>query len=185
MIKSIKDYYEEVYAAFPLVPKKDVERILNYGWKLLYLYNVYGGDTLIKDDNKNKYLFYIGELTYNSLKHFKYYIKKMSVKLRVLYNKNKTKWDGYYYFALSQAQYDNYLSQINTRGRKRKTFEFGCIKLYKLLKECKINEYNKEYFFRVPYIVDLGFSKLETNYKTSKAEFLEYREAKGFASLNE
>ena len=33
--------------------------------------------------------------------------------------------------------------------------------LYKILDECKINEHNKEYFFRVPYIVDLGYKTLK------------------------
>lgn len=184
MIKSIKDYYDEVSKAFPLVPKKDIERVLNYGWKSLYLSNVYGGDTLLKDDIINKYLFYIGELTFDSLKHFHYYIKKMTVKLRVLYNRSKEGWDGFYYFGLTKDQYENYLSQNNKRGRKRKIFTFGCVKLYKLLDECKLREYNKEYFFRVPYIEDFGFTAFEKNYVTDKAEFLLYRKAEGFSSLN-
>ena len=120
MVKTVSDYYDVVADKFPTVPKKDIERILNFGWKSLYLHNVYGGDTLLKDDAINKYLFYIGELTFDSLKHFHYYIKKMSVKLRVLYNRAKDKWDGYYYFGLTQNQYNNYLSQNNKRGRKRK-----------------------------------------------------------------
>lgn len=184
MVKTVSDYYDVVADKFPIVPKKDIERILNFGWKSLYLHNVYGGDTLLKDDAINKYLFYIGELTFDSLKHFHYYIKKMSVKLRVLYNRAKDKWDGYYYFGLTQNQYNNYLSQNNKRGRKRKKFKFGSIKLYKILEECKLREYNKEYFFRVPYILDAGFTILENDYETSKAEYLLYRKCEGFASLN-
>ncbi len=29
--KTTKDYYDEVSEAFPEVPKKDIERIMNYG----------------------------------------------------------------------------------------------------------------------------------------------------------
>ena len=29
-IKTIRDYYDEVAEAFPEVPKKDIERILNF-----------------------------------------------------------------------------------------------------------------------------------------------------------
>nr|DAE51823.1 MAG TPA: hypothetical protein [Bacteriophage sp.]DAX06055.1 MAG TPA: hypothetical protein [Bacteriophage sp.] len=54
------------------------------------MHNVYGGDTILKDDSKNKFLFYIGNLTFDSLKHFQYYVKKMIVKIRVLYNRAKT-----------------------------------------------------------------------------------------------
>ena len=183
-VKTIKDYYNQVSDKFPEVPRKDIERILNYGWKSLYLHNVYGGDTLLKDDNINKYLFYIGNLTFDSVKHFKYYIKKMAIKLRVLYNRAKPEWDGYYYFGLTQRQYDNFLSQHNTRGRKRKKFKFGTIKLYKLLDECKLKEHLREYFFRVPYTLDVGFTMIKKDYETDKAEYLFYRKNEGFASLN-
>ena len=30
-IKRISDYYEALYELYPEVPKKDIERILNYG----------------------------------------------------------------------------------------------------------------------------------------------------------
>lgn len=108
----------------------------------------------------------------------------MTTKIRILYNKRKIKWDGYYYFGLTEEQYNNYLSQQKGRGRKRKWFNFGTVMLYKILDECKINEYNKEYFFRVPYIVDLGYKTLENDYVTDKAEYLFYRKNEGFKSLN-
>jgi hypothetical protein len=44
-IKTVKDYYEDMYQLFPEVPKKDIQRILNFGFKTLYLHNSYGGDT--------------------------------------------------------------------------------------------------------------------------------------------
>ena len=178
-IKNINDYIDEVQQKFPQVSKADIKRILSYGWKSIYLHNMYGGDTLIKDDSINKYLFYIGRLTYDSIKHFYYYIKKLTVKLRVFSNRHKD-WDGYYYFALSQKQYDYYLSQQKSRGRRRKHFKFGSVMLYKLLDECNIKEYNKEYFFRVPFIEDVGFTILDNDYKTDKAEFLFYRKKGGF-----
>lgn len=182
-IKTISDYIDIVHEKFPEVPKEDIKRILSFGWKSIYLHNMYGGDTILKDDIINKYLFYIGDLTFNSLKHFHYYIKKMTVKLRVLFNRAKV-WDGYYYFGLTKNQYDNYLNQYNKKGRKKKKFKFGSVKLYKILEECKVQEYNKEYFFRVPFI-DVGFTILENDYETDKAEYLFYRECKGFASLKE
>lgn len=183
IIKTVNDYYEAVHEKFPDVPMKDIERILKFGWKSVYLHNYYGGDTLIKDDNINKYLFYIGRLTFDSLKHYFYYIRKLVVKIRVLYRRSKVKWDGYYYFGLTQRQYDKYLAQMNKRGRKRKNFHFGAIKLYKIFDECKVKESNREYFFRVPYIVDMGLTVFERDYITSKAEFILYRKNEGFASL--
>jgi hypothetical protein len=99
-IKTVNDYYEEMYKLFPQISKKDIQRILNYGFKSLYLHNSYGGDTLITDSN---FWCYIGTLRNDSLKHFKYYINKLSVKLRILYKRKKIQWNGYYYFALTDT----------------------------------------------------------------------------------
>ena len=35
-IKTIKDYYKDVEDAFPEVSKRDVERMLKFGWNSLY-----------------------------------------------------------------------------------------------------------------------------------------------------
>ena len=119
-IKNMFDYIDIVHEKFPLVPESDIKKILSFGLKSIYLHNMYGADTIIQDKAKNKYLFYIGKLTYDSLKHFYYYIKKMTIKIRILYNKRKIKWDGYYYFGLDEKQYNNYLSQQKGKGKKRK-----------------------------------------------------------------
>jgi hypothetical protein len=97
-IKTINDYYEDVHKLWPRLPEKDIMRILNFGFKSLYLHNSYGGDTLIKDGD---FLCYIGYLRNNSIQHFKYYVKKLVIKIRVLYKRRKFEWDGYYYFALT------------------------------------------------------------------------------------
>jgi len=97
-IKTINDYYEDVRKLWPRLPEKDIMRILNFGFKSLYLHNSYGGDTLIKDGD---FLCYIGYLRNNSIQHFKYYVKKLVIKIRVLYKRRKFEWDGYYYFALT------------------------------------------------------------------------------------
>lgn len=179
-IKTIKDYYEQIYEMFPDVPKKDIKRILNYGWKSLYLHNSYGGDTIITDNN---FWSYIGTLRKNSLRHYMYYIKKLTIKLRVLYKRNKIPWDGYYYFALTDNQYEHYLSQKNKRGRPKKIFEYGNQVLYKILDECKIQEYNRKYIFRIPYISDLGLSFYKTNLTSDKAELIIIRDTQKFKDI--
>ena len=50
-VKTINDYFEEMYAKYPDVPKEDIRRIVTFGWKSLYLHNSYGGDTFIQDNN--------------------------------------------------------------------------------------------------------------------------------------
>ena len=179
-VKNVKDYYDIMYQRFPTVPKKDIQRILNYGWKSLYLHNSYGGDTLITDNN---FWSYIGTLRKDPIKHYHYYIKKLIIKLRVLYRRKKIPWDGYYYFALTDNQYNDYLSQKNRRGRPRKNFNYGNQVLYKIYDECRIKEYNRKYIFRIPYISDLGFTFYKQNLESDKAELILTRDTLKFKDI--
>ncbi len=172
-VKTIQDYYEQMYEKYPTLPKEDVRRALQYGFKSLYLTNSYGADTLI---NRNGFWFYCGQLTNNSLKYFNYYKRKMRIKLRIMYKRKRVDWDGYYYFALSQDQYNNYLNQKNKKGRPKKKFTFSKVMLYKIYDECSIIESNKVAIFKIPYITDLGFSIFKENFVTDQAELILTRE---------
>ncbi len=178
--KTIKDYYQQIYDKFPLVPKQDINKILNFSWKSLYLHNSYGGDTLIADKD---IWCYIGNLKKDSLDHFYYYIRKLTTKLRVLYRRKKITWDGYYYFALSDAQYQSYLSQKNKRGRPKKYFNFGTVYLYQILDECKINEHYRRYIFRIPYISKLKIKQFTKDLVSDKAELLITRDPLKFKDI--
>lgn len=179
-VKTISDYYDQVSELFPQVPKNDIKRILNFGWKSIYLQNSYGGDVLISDKN---FWSYIGTLRKDSVKHFHYYIRKLVIKLRVLYKRKEVQWDGYYYFALTNKQYNEYLLQKNRRGRPRKNFCYGNQILYKMLDECKLKEFNKRYIFRIPYISDLGFTFYKENLQSDKAELIITRDPLKFKDI--
>ena len=172
-IKTINDYYENVRELWTRLLEKDIKRILNFGFKSLYLHNSYGGDTFIKDKD---FLCYIGYLRNNSIAHYHYYIKKLIIKLRVLYKRRKIEWDGYYYFALRDDQYDNYIKQKKKRGRPKKWFEYGLIMLYKIKEECLISQHNCKYIFKVPYKSDIGIRSLQRNFISDCAELIETRQ---------
>lgn len=178
--KTIKDYYSIMYEKFPQVPKADMNRILIFSWKSIYLHNSYGGDVIIKSRDL---WCYIGNLNSDSLKHFHYYIKKLIIKLRVLYRRKRVQWDGYYYFALTEHQYGEYIQQRNSRGRPRKYFKFNNIYLYQILDECKINEYSKKYIFRIPYISRLKIKVFLQQLITDKAELIDTREPLKFKDI--
>ena len=55
--KTIQDYYEAVCQEYPDIPESDIKRILNFGFKSLYLHNSYGGDVLV---NRKDFWFYTG-----------------------------------------------------------------------------------------------------------------------------
>lgn len=178
--KTLKDYLEQLYLMFPTVPKQDIDRILNFSWKSLYLHNSYGGDTLITD---KEIWCYIGNLKKDSLSHFQYYIRKLTVKLRVLYKRKQIEWDGYYYFALSESQYQKYLSQKNRKGRPKKYFNFGPIDLYQILDECKINEHNKRYILRIPMLTKVKIKQFVQELITDKAELILERDPLKFKDI--
>lgn len=178
--KTIKDYYEQLYSIFPQVPRIDIQKILTFAWKSLYLHNSYGGDTIITGNN---FWCYIGNLKKNPLDHFHYYKKKLTVKLRVLYRRKKIEWDGYYYFALSDKQYQLYLSQKNKKGRPKKHFDFGPVYLYQILDECRINEYYCRYIFRVPYISKINMKWFNPSLSSKEAELIIVREPLKFKDL--
>lgn len=179
-ITTIKDYYEEIYQRFPDVPKEDIRRILDYGWKSLYLHNSYGGDTLVSD---NDLWCYIGKLKKGPLKHFQYYIRKLIIRLRVLYRRRKIEWDGYYYFGLSESAYQNYLKQKNGKGRPKKCFNYGKVFMYQLLDECKVAEHSSKYIFRIPYITKVNFKFYIPELITNKAELIITRDPLKFKDI--
>ena len=167
--KTIQDYYQDICKEYPNIPEQDIKRILQYGWKSLYLHNSYGGDVLL---NRLGFWFYSGQLMNDSLKYFNYYKRKMRVKLRVMYKRKKIPWDGYYYFALTENEYNEYLKQKNKRGRPRKNFTFSKVILYKIYDECNISESNRVAIFKVPLIIEFGFTIYKEQFQTSEAELI-------------
>lgn len=178
--KTIQDYYEQIYEKFPTLPKEDVRRALQFGFKSLYLTNSYGADTSVF---RNGFWFYCGQLMNDSLKYFNYYKRKMRIKLRIIYKRKKVQWDGYYYFALSQSQYDNYLEQKNKKGRPRKKFNFSKVMLYKIYDECNIIESNKVAIFKIPYQLDMGFVIFKDSFISDQAELVCVREPLKFCDI--
>ena len=100
-----------------------------------------------------------------------------------MYKRKHIQWDGYYYFALSQSQYDEYLSQKNKKGRPKKKFTFSKVVLYKIYDECNIVESSKVALFRVPYLIDLWFTQFKEEFITDKSELILVREPLTFNDI--
>lgn len=179
-IRVCKDYYDELYKKYPEVPKKDIDKIVKFGWKSVYLHSSYGGDILIKDKD---FWCYLGNLKKNALDWYHYYIKKLIIKIKVLYKRKKKQWDGYYYFALDNVQYQDYLKKKNKKGRPFKWFTFNNILLYEIFDECSLDNHEKQYFFRIPYISYIRSKFFCEKLKTDKAEFYMEREPLKFEDV--
>lgn len=179
-IKTIKDYYEEIYKRFPDVPKKDIQTILNFGWRSYYLHNSYGGDVVISDNN---FWCYSGYLKNDSIEHFQYYLKKLLVKIRVLFKRKRQPWSGYYYFALTGKSLEEYLQQKNKRGRPKKKFKFSYIRLYENYDECQLANWGDTIIFKIPFKVYQGNTFYLDVLTTDKAKAIQERKALTFKDI--
>ena len=179
-IKKLKDYYDIMFKQFPDISKSDIKKILTYGWKQFYIINSRGADFSIINSN---FWIYVGTLTNDSLRHFNYYTLKLGLKFRLQYIRNKVPWNGYYYFALTENQYQQYLAQHNKRGRKRKCFTFTNVFLFKVLEECKMRRHNCQYIFKIPKFVATKYIIFERELKTDQAELILIREPLKFKDI--
>lgn len=180
LVKNIQDYYQQIFEKYPTIAKSDIKRILQYGWKSFYRHNNYGADVLIQ---RNGFWFYCGQLMNNSLKYFNYYVTKMSVKLRIMYLRKKIPWDGYYYFSLTSKQYQEYLNQINKKGRPKKYFIFKKVIMYKIFDECNIRGHSHVAVFKIDSGLERGFSKYFEELKTDKATLMFTRDPLKFKDV--
>lgn len=180
IVKNIQDYYEQMYEKYPTVSKSDIKRILQYGWKSFYRYNNYGADTLIQ---RKGFWFYCGKLMTDSFKYFDYYATKLSIKLRINYLRKRIPWNGCYYFALTKDQYENYLKQINKRGRPKKRFKFKKIIAYKIFDECNIRQHGNIAIFKLETILEKGFTIYYEELITDKAELVLLRDPLKFKDI--
>ena len=179
-LKKVQDYYEELYKLYPDVPKRDIKRIMQFGLKSFLIHNNYGGDVLL---NSPTMWLYCGRLFKDSIKYFDYYKRKMIIKLRINHKRLNIPWDGYYYFALFQQKYDDYLSQKNKRGRPKKRFHYGNVVLYKYFDECNLRNNGAVAIFRITFQSDLGLSLYKPNFETDKAELVLERDPLTFKDI--
>ena len=144
MVKRAEDYFEKLYEMFPTVEKSDIKRIVNYGYRMLFKALRRGCDVNIK--SKDGFWIYFGQLTNNSVEHHTNYRKKLLEKIHYLYNLRIKNWDGYYYTALLENEYDPKQIEYIIDRPIIKSIDYA--KLF-------FNGFN--YIIRFKYPEDLGF----------------------------
>lgn len=167
-VTNVNDYVAAVHAKHPDLPEKEVKRILVYGLKMITQYVIAGNDICIKNNN---FFFLIGEWRINLLCLFNYYCKKLATKIAYMYKRLYKPWDGYYYFALTENQFQEYLKQS-----KRKTKTFNHVFLYKILDECKVVYHDRPYIFRLAEDRTKRTRKYYKEIKTRNAELIIQRD---------
>ena len=168
-ITNVNDYVDSVHEKFPELTREEVKRILVYGWKMIIQYVSAGNDISMIT---NKEFLFIGRIPVNALSAFKTYCYKLSKRIAYMFQRTKSKWDGYYYFTRSETQYKDYLSQ------SRKQYKvFKDVYLYKLLEEAKIRNSASPYIFRLKEDKTGWMKKFYPEIKTKNAELITVRDA--------
>ena len=168
-ITNINDYVDSVHEKFPELTRDEVKRILVYGWKMIIQYVSAGNDVSMMT---NKEFMFIGRIPKNSLDVFKNYCYKLAKRIAYMFKRTYSKWDGYYYFARSEEQYKDYLSQS-----KKKTKVFKDVYLFKLLEELKVRQSSSPYIFRLKEDKTSWLRKYYNEIKTKNAELIIIRDA--------
>lgn len=185
-------YYEKVKERFPDLTLREIDTIVKFGLRSLFINCGYGGDILLKSPY---FTMYIGKFFKDRLMFYRYKLLKQSIKLRIKYKRAKTKWDGYYYFGLNEEQFQDYMSNFKntgmgkkSRGNRKQKITFRKLKAYKLLDECLIHKQNK-HIFRLSFPEDVGFTFYKEEYTTRNAQYImrkvndEWQEIEYFKTL--
>lgn len=191
--KKYNDYIYELQEKFPEFSIEDLDYIIKFGSRNLYKLIFRNADVFfISKINNQTFKLLIGKVNFpNAVSKIRYYLKKISIKFRILYRRHKIKWDGYYYFGLTESQFDEYKSQMSSwfkdEEKKRKRykntkFKYGDVTLFKMFDECKLN-YKYTHFFRVPMIAMIGHRLVKYNYTTNTAEYIAKRTLDGYENM--
>ena len=167
-ITKINDYVDAVHEKFPELTRDEVKRILVYVCKMILQYVRTGNDVSMMT---NKEFMFIGTIPSSGLAVFKNYCYKLSKRIAYMFQRTKSKWDGYYYFTRSESQYLDYLSQS-----RKKNKVFKDVFLFKLLEELKVKESSAPYIFRLNEQKTGWMTKYYKEIKTQNAELIIVRD---------
>lgn len=169
MIKTIEDYYDRLYEMFPEVPKEDIRRFVNYGWRKFYWYNLRGCDVQIKSSN-NDFWMHCGILTKDPIKHFNLYKQKLAVKVRLEYARKNKEWDGYYYSIIDEETYQK------VKDKEKFNVVLNKKTIFKILKECKLYYNDARYFIRFK-CEDFGWKQYVQDFECKDCEIISKRKS--------
>lgn len=141
---TLKYFISDVYKQFPQLSKKEIDKLLKQGFLRLNSVIKSRSAVALKSQKWFNWTAYFGELHYDEQKRFNQHVYLMERKLRKLDYWKKTPFDEYYYIAMHQKQFEEWVT-LNNKARTLLTFKNVLAK--KLIEEC-VHRYNPAYIFR-------------------------------------
>lgn len=175
-LTKLDDYLPFVYKEFEDLPEKTIRQICEHAYRTMFRLQGMGCDICLSNKRLFPFVAYFGKCFKNDEKFYEYRNKKMADKIRIRYNlERKTKpWTGYYYFGLTEKQYDELFAE--KKGRLKKKIVFPKICIYKVKEEAALPKFNK-YIFRIPWTEEKGWRIWLENYETRNIELIGERGA--------
>lgn len=163
-------YAKILHEKYPDIPLCDIRTCLNFGWRTYLSYILRGCDINIKTP---KSVSLCGQLYTNPLLYVRNYRNKLVRKLRVLFLTRSIEWDGYYYFALNDTEFQKqYLSVVKNDEPIQKNITFSDVRLFMLKDECIISRWASMHLFRVPYVGTFGYKLFLPIYTPFEVEYM-------------
>lgn len=114
--KSINSYIEEFQYLYPSIKLPLLKSIISYGWRQVYVNCRMYLDMYFSDETNS---IYIGDVeTFSGTKPEVFYRRKLRKRLARLYKTKNIKWDGYYYFCITNGEYAYYFKPTLKNRRK-------------------------------------------------------------------
>jgi len=172
-IRQPSDYYGKVKERFPDLSSTEIKKIVDFGLKSFYRHNLIGGDVLLKSRD---IIVYSGKVFASNLVFYHYWRIKHKIKLRFKHRSEKPKFNGEYYFGLTQREFEEYCGNFKNKKTNPK-LSFKNVYLYKILDECFLDRAKRHFF--VYYITqDLGYSHFIKELETKKYKYTHKRNDK-------
>ncbi len=156
-----EDYVDRLHEEFSDVDIKSISDVLSFGCSRMLSYKQIGMDLYLKDTNNLKFYMYIGDITTDAYKRNGIYFKKKRRKLRHQYSLDRTEYNGYYYFGLTEEQNEKF----KATGILDRAFYF------KIEREVIINTAVK-HIYKVKIEKPLAWFIILENHKETNAEYV-------------
>ena len=181
-ITNVDDYIDKVAEKYDKIPKDVLKKVINYGLRSYYRINLMGGDILLKSPY---FTAYTGKLYAPDKEYYfgRYKKIKKRIKYRIQYARKQIKYNGYYYFGMSEEQYKSYKEYFNNPGRKGEAVKFERLYIYKLFDEV-FDVSCCTRFFRIEIPEERGFRLWFNELKTNKFDYIGKKVDKKFIPVD-
>lgn len=159
-IRDISDYVDFVKEKYPEMEKKDILKILRFGFRAYYQVVLWGKGVWVGRGTRKAFLGLYSDELRNKI------IQKVC---RWRWRRKEKEYDGYYYFVMSSDKF-NKLSKRSLN--KQRPLEFKNVMYYRDPVECKRSHIFSTHFFRIKYPADCGPYMYKKKFKTDQYEYL-------------